>query len=250
MKSTAILLTSLMIFCNATAQNMRIHYDDYLDAIGYGDEGIVMRSILNHGLMDRFPGESDDFYSHRSSFFAMILLVNGVLPYHIYQLEEEGIDLIHAITSDVRPFTEQSLFADAGVLAEVINVETGRPENDGFDVTVTIKTEQFLKGSAPSDTLYLRQRNLSRLSDSATRPEAGNRYLFLLSSGMYQYQSANYQFAESGEAEVRKPQTGLEDTFVIYRMYPFRNGRLQFSHQDFETVERELRITDRLLNPD
>ncbi len=87
MKSTAILLTSLMIFCNATAQNMRIHYDDYLDAIGYGDEGIVMRSILNHGLMDRFPGESDDFYSHRSSFFAMILLVNGVLPYHIYQLE-------------------------------------------------------------------------------------------------------------------------------------------------------------------
>ncbi|TVP97646.1 MAG: hypothetical protein EA359_19345 [Balneolaceae bacterium] len=234
-------------FCSLKAQYLQIGHDEYLDAIGFEDEGIVMRSILNAGLKDRFPDQDVEFYNQRSSFFSMVLLLSGVMPFHIYPLEENGIDIIHAITADIRPFSEQSLLADIAVLAEVINIETGKPDDDGFDVTVTIKAEQFLKGNAPADTLYIRQRNLSRLSDSTTRPETGNTYLFLLSSGIYLYQSASYIFRETGEAEVRRPYIGRENTFVIYRIYPFRNGRLQFSNQDFEAAKRDLRMTDRIL---
>lgn len=248
MKYTCTVLIGFLCFCCVNAQDIQISHSDYLDAIGYGDEGIVMRSVLNNALQNRFPGEMDSFYSDRSSFFSMIFILNGVMPYHLFRLEDNGIDIINSITADIRPFTEQSLLSDVALLAEVINITTGNPENDGFDVTVTIKAEQFLKGSAPSDTLYIRQRNLSRLSDSRTRPETGNRYLFLLSSGVYHYQSANYRLRESGEAEVRRPRLGKENTFVIYRMYPFRNGRLFYSNRNFETAKQELRLTDRLLN--
>ena len=247
MKSILTFALLIHCFCMVNAQNLQISHDDYLDAIGFEDEGIVMRSILNAGLRDRFPDQDAGFYQQRSSFFSMVLLVSGVMPFHIYALQENGIDIIHAITADVRPFSEQSLLADIAVIAEVINIETGKPDNDGFDVTVTIKTEQLLKGEAPSDTLYIRQRNLSRLSDSTTRPETGNSYLFLLSSGVYLYQSANYLFRETGEAEVRRPYIGRENTFVIYRIYPFRNGLLQFSNHDFEAAKRDLSMTDRIL---
>lgn len=202
-----------------TAQTNRISHQDYLEAIGLGDDYIVMSNILVRGLQLEVPGNTPEYYINNASFFSMILLLNNVKPRDYYLLEEQGIDVLHAITADTRPFSEQSLLSDLVITGTVTDIETGSQANDGFDVNVKVWVEDVLKGSVPGDTITIRQRNLDRISDSLTRPETGRSYLFLLSSGVYGYQRANYQFANSGEAEAGMPDFGNEEIFLIYRMY-------------------------------
>jgi len=203
----------------AASQSTRITHQDYLEAIGMGDDYIVMSNILVRGLQLEVPGNTTEFYLNNASFFSMILLLSNVKPRDYYLLEEQGVDVIHAITADTRPFSEQSLLADLVITGMVTDIETNTPSNDGFDVSVKVLVQDILKGGLPGDTLTIRQRNLDRISDSQTRPERGRSYLFLLSSGVYGYQKANYQFANTGEAEAGAPDFGNENTFLIYRIY-------------------------------
>lgn len=86
--------------------------------------------------------------------------------------------LIHAISSDIRPFSEQSLLSDLVIEGTVTGIETRDDHGDGFDVSVSVSVNDILKGGIPADTIMIRQRNISRLSDSATRPAEGEAYIF------------------------------------------------------------------------
>lgn len=227
----------------------QISHTDYLNAIGYEDDGIVMRSLIEAGLRAEVPGESDQFYTQNSSFFSMVLLLSGVRPLHFYQLNEAGIDIIHAITSDSRPFSEQSLLADLIILGEVTDLQSADDRGDGFDVTVEVSIVETLKGISPSETVQIRQRNANRLADSTTRPEPGGTYLFLLSSGMYGFHSATYQLRSTGEAQVRAPNLGEEKIFLIYRMYPYRQGEVGFTSYTFDVIRQGIEKADNVINP-
>lgn len=231
----------------AASQSNAISHRDYLEAIGLGDDYIVMSNILVRGLQLEVPGNTAEYYINNASFFSMILLLNNVKPRDYYLLEEQGVDVLHAITADTRPFSEQSLLSDLVITGRVTKVETSIPANDGFDVSVHVLVEEVLKGSVPGDTITIRQRNLDRISDSQTRPEIERSYLFLLSSGVYGYQKANYQFANTGEAEAGIPDFGNEDTFLIYRMYNKRGNLITGPDTNVSQVKEEMRPVTKVI---
>lgn len=245
MKAQSVLITLFLLAAffsdSLEAQNNRISHQDYLEAIGLGDDYLVMSNILVRGLQLQEPGNTVEYYVNNASFFSMILLLSNVTPRDYYLLQEEGVDVLHAITADTRPFSEQSLLADLVLTGMVTEIETNTPANDGFDVSVKLLVDDVLKGGVPGDTITIRQRNLDRLSDSQTRPETGRSYLFLLSSGVYGYQKANYQFANTGEAEAGIPDFGNETTFVIYRMYNKNGNRIPGPELEISEIRREMR---------
>lgn len=235
-----ILIMLCMWTSLTTAQTNRISHQDYLDAIGMGDDYLVMSNILVRGLQLEVPGNTPEYYINNASFFSMILLLNKVKPRDYYLLEEQGVDVLHAITADTRPFSEQSLLSDLVITGTVTDIETSTPMDDGFDVSVKVLVQDILKGGVPGDTITIRQRNLDRLSDSLTRPEEGRSYLFLLSSGVYGYQKANYQFANTGEAEAGAPDFGNEDTFLIYRIYNKRGDTIVGPGMEMSAIKQEM----------
>lgn len=236
---TALII--LVIFaCSANAQEIGIPHDDYLRAIGLEAEGEQIKQNLLGGLREEAPHLPGSYFENNAAFFSMVLTLSGITPEVYEQLEAEGIDIIHAITAGSRPFSEQSLLSDLVVIGTVSGVERDEDYNDGFDTTVKVVADEILKGSAPVDTLTIRQRAEQRNTDMTTRPDPDSSYLFLLSSGMYGYQVANHQFREAGEARVSAPKPGQEKEFVIYRMYPIIGGQLQNTMRDFTSVRKEI----------
>lgn len=232
----------------AISQRVGIAHQDYMKAIGWEDDFIVMKNILQNELANRVEDKPAEYYSDNANFFSMVLLLSGVKPIHYYKLQQNGIDVINAITANVRPFDEQSLLSDVAINGTVTEVFTEEFDDDGFDITVTIEVSEVLKGEIPSDTIIIRQRNSSRLPGSDNRPELNQSYLFLLSSGMYGYHKANYQMRASDEIVVSPPEFGKEDVFVIYRLYPYSNGQLLRAPQTRDAAFNSLRFVDVLLH--
>lgn len=212
------------------------------------DDHFVLQNILLYGLQLADPGRSVEYYQQNASFFSMILLLSGVSPRHYYLLDEAGIDIIHAITSNDRPFSEQSLLADLVINGIVTDLEPDDAQNDGFNYTATVIINQTLKGTAPGDTIYIRQRSSALRAGSGSQLTVGNNYLFLLSSGVYGYQSASFRLRTAGEAEAAAPNLGDEDTFVIYRLYPVINGEVVPATYSFGEITRQLSLTDQIIH--
>lgn len=231
----------------ALSQRIGIAHQDYMRAIGWEDDFIVMKNILKNELANRVKDRPPEYYNDNASFFSMVLLLSGVKPTHYYKLNESGVDVIHAITANVRSFDEQSLLSDVALIGMVTEVFPEKYEDDGFDITVKIDVSEVLKGEVPSDTIIIRQRNSSRLPNSDNRPDLNQSYLFLLSSGMYGYHKANYQMRDREEIVVSPPEFGGENVFVIYRLYPYRNGQLLRAPQIRDMAFRSLEFVDALL---
>lgn len=242
----------LMSTINETVipQRLGIAYEDYMRAIGWEDDFLVMKNILKNELKSQVEGEPNVYYEDNANFFSMVLLLSGVKPTHYYKLQQNGVDVINAITANVRPFDEQSLLSDVAIIGTVTEVIPERYGDDGFDISVTIDVSEVLKGEVSSETLIIRQRNSSRLPGSDNKPDLNQTYLFLLSSGMYGYHKANHQMQEQEEIVVSPPTFGQEDVFVIYRLYPYRNGQLLRSPQNREIAFKSLRFVDQLLRQD
>lgn len=207
----------------------------------------MMKNILQNELANRVEGRPAEYYNDNANFFSMVLLLSGVKPTHYYKLQQNGVDVINAITANTRPFDEQSLLSDVVIIGAVTEVFPEEYEDDGFDITLRIEVSELLKGEIPADTIIIRQRNSSRLPGSDTRPELNQSYLFLLSSGMYGYHKANHQMRRNDEIVVSPPEFGNEDTFVIYRLYPYSNEQLQRAPQTRDAAFNSLRFVDVLL---
>ena len=232
----------------ADGRQTQIPHDQYMEAINLKDDHFVMQNILLYGLQVNEPGRTVEYYQQNASFFSMILLLSGVTPRHYYLLDDAGIDIIHAITSDNRPFSEQSLLADLVVLGTVTDLNPDDSPNDGFAYTATIAIDKLLKGAAPSDTVYIRQRSSAVRTGSGSQLNVGGNYLFLLSSGVYGYQTAGYRLNRRGEVDAVAPALGDERTFVIYRLYPFQNGEIIPATYPFEEISDQLQKADRIIH--
>lgn len=246
---SAFFLSFLMMGVSdkAISQRIGIANQDYMRAIGWEDDFIVMKNILQNELANKVSNRPPEYYNDNASFFSMVLLLSSVKPTHYYKLNQNGVDVINAITANVRPFDEQSLLSDVAIIGTVSDIFPEEYEDDGFDITVTVQVTEVLKGAIPGDTILIRQRNSSRLPGSDNRPDLNQSYLFLLSSGMYGYHKANHQFREQEEIIVSPPEFGNEDVFVIYRLYPYRNEQLLRATQSKETAFRSLKFVDVLL---
>lgn len=232
------------------SQQLSIAHEDYMRAIGWEDDFIVMKNILKNELINRIKDKPDAYYSDNANFFSMVLVLSGVQPTDYYVLQNNGVDVIHAITADVRTFDEQSLLADVAVLGKVIDIISESRAEDGFDITLDVEILQLLKGEVIGDTIQIRQRNASRLPGSETRPELNESYLFLLSSGMYGYHKANHQFRDVDQKKeiiVSAPHFGNEEVFLIYRLYPYRNEQILRAPQNIISAINDLRMVDTLL---
>lgn len=232
----------------SNSQQLSIAHGDYLKAIGLGDEYVVMKNILMSHLKNRVEDKPAAFYEDNADFFSMVLLLSGVTPSDYYKLEQNGIDVIHAITEDVRPFDEQSLLSDLVVIGTVIDEIPEQSSEDGFGTTINVQITEILKGSVPVDTIQIRQRNSVQISNNKVQPELNKSYLFLLSSGMYGYHKANHQFRNKNEVILSPPKLGQEQVFLIYRIYPHINGQLYYSPQTKSEAINSLRMVNLLLN--
>ncbi len=235
---TAIILSVFPY--QAQSQEIGIPYNQYLQLIGLDEEGSIIKEKVKNVLREHSPGTPDSIVDNNAEFFSTVLVLSGITPETYNRLEQEGVDIIHAITADSRPFSEQSLLVDLVVTGMVTSTYYDEKEADGFDFTVEVTVDQFVKGNAPSDTVKIRQHAEQRLTDTSLAPELGQTYLLLLSSGMYGYRVANYRFREVGQAMVSAPVPGQESEFIIYRMYPVVNGRLVHANKPVNRAISEI----------
>ena len=233
----------------ALAQERGEAQANYLRAVGLDQDGRELEQALLERLQFRVPLMLAARQQGLARFFAFVLTVSGLNAEKVEHLEAEGIDLIHAITADTRPLSEQALLADLVIVGDVTGITETLEPDDGFRSSIAVEVQTLLKGVAPSKTIFIRQR--SRLSREGTpertsrdlHPEVGERYLFLLSNGMYRF------FVASRDEEPL-PEAMQAQYFVIYRSYRMEEGQLLwngFSRRDTEQAFEELRKLDQLL---
>ena len=250
-----LVLIAAMLACTlprpATSQERGEVQADYLRAVGLDQNALALEQALLDRLRIRKPFLLAEHQQGMARYFAFVLTVSGFNADMAEHLDTEGIDLIHAITADTRPFDEQALMAELVVVGDVIAfVETPEP-NDGFRSSIVVDVETVLKGDAPADTLVIRQRSgppADEAPENTSRdlhPEVGERYLFLLSNGMYRF-----FVATRGEAIDPLPEPVQAQHFVIYRSYQMDDGRLLWnglSRRDTRRAFKQIRKLDQLL---
>lgn len=224
----------------------------YLQAVGLEQEAQELERVLLERLRIRKPFMLDAHQQGMARFFAFVMTVNGLDATKAQYLGSHGIDLVHAITADRRPLSEQALLADLVVVGEVVGLADSPEPDDGFRSSITVAVETVLKGSTPADTVFIRQR--TRLANDAMHeraardlyPELGERYVFLLSNGMYRFFVASH-----GSLEQTPPEAVQAQHFSIYRSYRMDGSRLlwnRYSRRATKRAFKELQKLHDLLN--
>lgn len=224
---------------------------DYLRTVGLDQEALQLEAFLLEGLQIRKPFLDTARQKGIARYFAFVMTVSGLNAEKAERLEAEGVDFIHAITADTRPLSEQSLLADLVVVGDIIDVVETQEPGDGFRSSLVIEVQTLLQGETLTDTLFIRQRSglsTDEADEQASRdlrPEIGERYLFLLSNGMYRF------FVATQDDEPPPiPERLQARHFVIYRHYLMYKDRLLwngFSRRDTRRAFKELRNLDQVL---
>jgi hypothetical protein len=229
-----------------SAQQVGIPHDEYFRLIGMYDQF----SGLEQYLLDRLSTEKPEMPEGRrrqtATFFAYVMAANGLTAEHAVELSAEGIDFVHAITSDTRPFIEQALLTDLVVVGDALG-EQPADGQDGYGSSALIRVRWILKGEAPGDTVVIRQRVQPAGHGREIRPEAGYSYLLLLSNGLYRYGAANHGARNEGWLPSEVP----PQHYIIYRIYKMDDDRLDwggFTQEDTDFAFQEIRRLDHLLS--
>lgn len=231
--ATLILLVPVPI---AAGQDARIPRDEYFRLIGQYDDFAALQTLLNKRLAERRPDLDEARRIQMAEFFAFVMTACGLNAHELRVLEDEGIDVVRAITANTRPFGEQSLLSDLVVVGDVIEGEVRHDVNDGYDLSALVDVRWTLKGHAPSDTIVIRLRERSARSARDIRPETGRTYLLLLSGGMYRYNAANHAARNDGWL----PSEPYPALYSIYRIYPMVDDRLDWSGFTRDETQRAL----------
>ena len=235
----------------AASQDRGAAQTNYLRAVELDQDAHALEQVLLELLQVRKPFLVASHRQGMARYFAFVMTVSGLNADMAERLDAKGIDLIHAITADTRPFDEQALMADLVIVGDVIEVVETLEPDDGFRSSIMVEVAEVLKGDAPTDTLFIRQR--SGLSEDEApedtsrdlRPEAGERYLFLLSNGMYRFFVASRDDAVEPMAE-----PVLAQHFVIYRSYQMDDDRLlwnRYSRRDTRRAFKQIQKLDQLM---
>ncbi len=215
----------------------------YVSLLGLENE----RLALQEHLRTELDGLGYENAENLSRFFSFVMLTHGIDRDKVARLEAGGIDVVHAMTSNARPFMEQGLFSDPAVVGEVVAIEDSDEPGDGQGSTVRVRVLETLKGTVHADTIVLRQRRRSTegLGPRGFVPEVGSTYLLLLSRPLYKF----FVWRRTGaDSEPREPRPGY---YAIYRTYLVDDGRVVMGDGSMYTsdqVYQELRWLDELVN--
>ena len=241
----AIALIVLAAAPPVSAQQVGIPHDEYFRLIGMYEQFAGLEQYLLDRLSTEKPEMPEARRRQTATFFAYVMAANGLTAEDAAQLASEGIDLVHAITSDTRPFIEQALLTDLVVVGDALG-EHPTDEQDGYGSSALIQVRWILKGDAPGDTVVIRQRVRPAGHGREVRPEAGGSYLLLLSNGLYRYGAANHAARNDGWL----PSEVTPQHYIIYRIYEMDGGRLDwggFTQEDTDLAFQEIRRLDHLL---
>ena len=208
----------------------------FLGGLNLQDDALTLRTVLYDALRQTDPAASRVAHRDRAELFAFFLVAHGVTVDRVIPLIDAGVDVLHAISADERPLEEQSLLADLVVRAEVVEVRRGDAPEDGFRGSAVVRVLETYKGTAPGDTLVVRQR------ERETPTFEGQTYLFMLSNRMYRF-AVHRRAADVLEAE-------QASRFSTYRQYPMADGVLLWSGytaDDTEWALENVRTVDAVL---
>jgi len=217
----------------------------YLQLTGLEEDAQELENALFERLSAQKPFMLEEHRQGIARFFAFVMSVSGLDAEKTAHLESNGIDLVRAITGNTRPLNEQALMADLVLVGEVVGFTETPDPGDGFRSSITVAVEEVLTGTAPVDTLVIRQRSGVERAESDERaardlfPSIGDRYLLLLSNGMYRF-----YVASRGEAFDPVPESEQARHYSIYRYYPMNGSRLLwngYSRGDTRRAFRALR---------
>ena len=111
----------------------------YLRAVGLDQDALALEQVLLEGLQIQKPFLTASHRHEMARTFAFFMIMSGLNADMAKHLEKKGIDLIHAITANTRPFDEQALMADLVVVGDVVTfVETPDPD-DGFRSSIVVE---------------------------------------------------------------------------------------------------------------
>ena len=177
-----------------------------------------------------------------ASFFSFVLTLNGLSGDHLNRLQEEGIDLVHAMTAQNRPLSEQSLFADTVVKGRVVERKTFADSND--ETFVEIDVQDVFKGNTAAETIFIYQQNGregGEQPNSAAKLEPGQTYIFLLSNALYRYG------LERRKNDIENSSVpGADLSYVIYRLYEMEGDKLLWSGYNKRKTKKALKEVRKL----
>ena len=224
-----LLLATLLLAQPVRAQSESLSHSTYLQQRGLVSETADLERWLRDELAVRRPQWSVAERHQNAAFFAFVLAVSGVTADALNEISASGVDAIHAITADTRPFSEQALLADLVVVGDVVRSETSTDSNDGYEISDIIEVRRVLKGEPSSSTIVLR-----RSEEPAERdviPVVSEQYLLLLSRGMYEFAAARHE-ASSGTMSSTPP----DSLYSVYRIYRMEDERLLWNDFDQEST--------------
>lgn len=236
-----VILLAVVAAPGVWAQDAGSFRDRYVMSVGLGEE----RETLREYLYEQLVTQGHENAARLSDLFSFVMLIHGLDLEKVARLQAGGIDIVHAMTSNARPFLEQGLFSSPVLVGDVIERSDEGEPDDGFGSTVSIRVVEVLKGAAP-DTVFLRQRG--RFSEGMGPrefvPEAGRRYLLLFSRPMYEF-FVWRRGEQGGEPFAAKP-----GHYSLYRYYLSDDARVVMgdgSSYGAETVYQQLRWLDELV---
>ncbi len=177
-----------------------------------------------------------------ANYFSFVLTLNKWDGATLKLLNEEGLDIHHAITADERPLVEQALLADfviEGTVQEYSNLE-----NDNGDLyrDIKIQVKDVHLGEAPAETIFIRQRNGREYGENpreAAELLPGKTYLLLLSNSLFRFGQAR-ESTPKGQSLTISPDA-IPVYYSIYRHYELSKGRVLWSGYNKRKTKKALK---------
>lgn len=237
----SVLLVSILAgWSDARAQRNPEARANYLEAEGLNERAEEIEEVLLDRLEDRDMGTAKQRV-RTADFFSFILSVSGITPDDVEQLEEKGIDIVHTITARARPLMEQSILVDLVVVGSIASVEADGELADDHRHSLTVVVTDTLKGTVPSDSIIIRQKQRVSPQSPDPKPEVGETFLFLVSNGVYRY-----YLHRNTTRDARPPESEIRRRYSIYRRYRIDEGRLLWEGRTREETRRALRSIETL----
>ena len=214
----------------------------YLEREGLADTAFEVESALVD-LMNKKAGYLPaPRRAQMATYFSFVLTLSGLNAQDLQMLDAEGLDILHAISSDNRPLVEQSLLADLVVTGTVLgHKKITNAAGDAF-TDVSIKVDDVFKGILPETTITIRQRNGLEFGENpreAAQLTEGKTYLLLLSNSMFRYGMSS-RVAENDLALIVEEEA-LPSYFSIYRHYEMAGDRVLWSGYNKRKTRKALK---------
>ena len=213
--------------------------EEYLHQMGTSEINTGVEQELT-GILNRYAGFLPTSRKVQlANFFSFILTINGYSGDQLNTLNQEGLNIGHAITADNRPLVEQSLLADFVIKGKVLSEDWTVDQAGNQIREINILVEETYKGLSDTETIIIRQRNGREYGENpaeAAPLEQDRTYLLLLNNGLFRYAI----FRNTGDfGESQSP--AYNNLYSIYRHYEMDDKRVLWNGYNSRKTKKALK---------